>query len=241
MNTKFSVKSALKYGFSTVIEKIKFFLVIDFFLFCSSIIACLLSIFFIAILAHIPFPEMVTNIVLSSNQELVFYLKKILSQYVAASILGLTVLSFLIVAYDLLYQYFLVGMVRIGLDVYDHQTSSYKRLFGPIFIVIKKLIASAVYGFLMAVGTFCFIIPGFIVAVRCSLYPQILVDKNCGIIESLKESWRITKGSFFKLFAIQCIFWLFNFLLFFTFGLVYLITVPAYYLTYAYVYRKLTV
>ena len=138
-----------------------------------------------------------------------------------------------------MYQYFLVGIVRISLDIYDHQISSYTRLFGPVAVVVKVLIASFLYAILVGLGLICLIIPGIIVAIRCSLYLQFLVDKDIGIIESLKESARITKGSFFKLLGIIVIFGALNGLAFLTFGLIYLITCPAFYLTQAYAYRKL--
>ena len=135
--------------------------------------------------------------------------------------------------------YLLLGFVRVTLDIHDHKVSSFNRLFCSIGVGFKAFVTTILYHFLVGLGTLCFIIPGIIVAIRCSLYQQFLVDEDAGIIESLKESARITKGSFFKLFGIGVIFWLLNCLMIFTFGLIALITYPAFYLTQAYVYRKL--
>jgi uncharacterized membrane protein len=241
-NNKFSVTTAVKYGLYTVVEKILFFLGLDLVLFALFVAGALLLLLGIGFLTNVPLMNILTSMALSpaSQQEVADILKrKLLEQGTADNILIIMLCALGSLAFAFIYRYLVLGLVRVTLDIYDHNVSSYKRLFGPLGVALKAFIASVLYNALVTLGTLCFIIPGIIVAIRCSLYQQFLVDEDVGIIESLKESARITKGSFFKLFGIGVIFWLLNCLMIFTFGLIALITYPAFYLTQAYVYRKL--
>ncbi len=140
---------------------------------------------------------------------------------------------------SILYRYVTLGMVRICLDFYDHHTSSFNRLFGSFSLALKAFVASLLYNFMIVLGTLLFIIPGIIAAIRFGFYQQVLVDKNVGIIDSLKLSAQITKGSALSVFAVNLIFGLINISAYFTFGITYIITFPALYLAQAYMYRKL--
>lgn len=82
------------------------------------------------------------------------------------------------------------------------------------------------------------VIVGFwLLTVRLQMIPYIIVDKNKNIIEAAKVSWKITKGSYFKilLFPFTYILWL---LLLITFiGLFYVI--PLVFVGYGYLYLNL--
>lgn len=138
-----------------------------------------------------------------------------------------------------IYRYLILGIVRITLDFYDHQSSSLNRLVGSSSLAFKACVAAILYNLLIFLGLLLLIIPGIIAAIRFGFYQQVLVDKNTGIIDSLKMSAHITKGATLKIFAVNILFALINMSAYFTFGLTYLITMPAVYLAQAYMYRKL--
>jgi len=140
---------------------------------------------------------------------------------------------------NFLYRFIVLGLVRITLDFYDHGTSNFKRLFSSFSLTLKAFAASILYNAMIVIGTLLFIIPGIIAAIRFGFYQQVLVDKNVGIIDSLKMSAQITKGSGLNIFGVNIFFGLINIAAYFTFGLTYLITLPALYLVQAYIYRKL--
>lgn len=52
------------------------------------------------------------------------------------------------------------------------------------------------------VGFILLIVPGIIVLLRFGMYQSAIVDRNMGIIESLKYSWELTKGNGLNLFVI---------------------------------------
>jgi uncharacterized membrane protein len=89
-------------------------------------------------------------------------------------------------------------------------------------------------------GFILLIIPGIYWAVRFSFSPLVVVDTGVGPVAAMKESWAITKGSFWKLF----LFWL-TVVLINLAGIVaiyigLLITVPVTTLAMVFVYRELT-
>jgi len=138
-----------------------------------------------------------------------------------------------------LYRAVVVGMVRIGLDFYDHSTSTIRRLFVPINLTLKGVIAAFLYNLMIGIGTLLLIIPGIIAAIRFGFYQQALVDNNVGIIDAFKISARVTKGATLRILAVNMIFGIFNIAAYFTFGLSYIISFPALYLMQAYIYRRL--
>jgi uncharacterized membrane protein len=102
---------------------------------------------------------------------------------------------FLALAVFAVCSFFGVGLVRIALDIHDRGTSSVSRLFSGGSLVLKAMVVMGLYWIMMVFGFMCFIIPGVIAMVAFSLAMYVLVDKQCGPIEALKESARLTKGS----------------------------------------------
>lgn len=56
---------------------------------------------------------------------------------------------------------------------------------------------------IMIAGLILLIIPGVIFACRLSLVPYLIVDRKMGTIDAIKESWRMTKGHFWKVYCIM--------------------------------------
>ncbi len=87
-----------------------------------------------------------------------------------------------------------LGMIKIGLDLYDTKKATYETLFTGFRVLIKYLVATFLYGLAVAAGTVLLIIPGIYLAMRYWFYSYVLVDKDLGIIDSLKESAVISEG-----------------------------------------------
>lgn len=75
---------------------------------------------------------------------------------------------------------------------------------------LKLLALEIVMGILVILGFFAFIVPGIILLWRFFLAPYILLDKNTGLDEALRRSWRMTKGNFFPIFAVILVSFLFG-------------------------------
>ena len=140
----------------------------------------------------------------------------------------------------LIYLWLTFSMVRYFLNVHDTGTASIRDLFLPIGKVIKIMIASALTLLIVLGGLVLLIIPGIYWGMRLSQFQYFIIDKNAGIIESLKMSWAATDGYSLQLF---CLYLIINVIVGLTngiFGLFMLFTVPLQFITYACMYRKLT-
>ncbi len=83
------------------------------------------------------------------------------------------------------------------------------------------------------------LIPALILSVKLQFFGYFLVDKNTGVIESLKKSYAMTKGVWGELFVFGLLLVLVNVAGFLCLLIGLLATIPTTYLAMAYVYRKL--
>jgi len=131
------------------------------------------------------------------------------------------------------------GFKTIALDIYDKNSSKVEKLWSRFNLVFTGLIAWVLYCVMVWLGFMCFIIPGFIVLLRFAFFPFFIIDKNLGVIDSLKKSYEVTHDHFWEIFA----FWVIIKIILYVGYLTYLgiiLTWPLSTLAYAYVYRQLT-
>jgi uncharacterized membrane protein len=86
------------------------------------------------------------------------------------------------------------GCKKIALNIYDNKPATIKMIFSTITLLPKIFFSWLIYYILVSIGTACFIIPGIIVAIRLIFFPYFIVDKDCGPIEALTFSYKVTKG-----------------------------------------------
>lgn len=82
-------------------------------------------------------------------------------------------------------------------------------------------------------------IPGIILAIKLFFFDYFIVDQDLGAVESLKASFRLTKGRLLKLLAFFLAVVLINFGGVLLLGIGLLFTMPVSFLATAYVYKKL--
>ena len=66
----------------------------------------------------------------------------------------------------------------------------------------NAVLASLLVSVITIVGFVLFIIPGIIFACKLAFTPYLVVDRKMGVIEAVKESWRMTGGHAWKVFLI---------------------------------------
>ncbi len=64
-------------------------------------------------------------------------------------------------------------------------------------IILANLLTMAI----VVAGIFLLIIPGIIFACKLAFVPYLVMDKNLDPVEAVKESWRMTKGYGWTIFA----------------------------------------
>ena len=155
-------------------------------------------------------------------------------EYISISSIIISILCMLLIGL------FLMGYLKNcmqTLDGEEPQFSSYGKVSRKLLIF---LVTHILYSLIVIVGLFFLIIPGIYLGIRLQFYFAFIVEDNCGIMESFKKSWEITKGRSLKLFVL----WLITVLISFAGCIALLVGIfiasPLIVLMYGYTYRKLT-
>lgn len=133
-----------------------------------------------------------------------------------------------------------IGYNKIFLRIYDGEKPKFAEIFNEYKIFWKYIGVSILFPFIVFCGLILLIIPGIILAVRLSFSPLIVVDTKTGPINAIKESYAITKGSFWKILLFWLAIAVINILGLLLFGIGLILTVPVSTLATIYVYRMLS-
>ena len=213
---KFSKKEAIKFGWETVKKKILFFVLL------LSLVSG--APFVLGFLFHLP---AVLLMAITGKKFLIF-----------SAILILAFLGAL--AKLLLSLIFNLGLIKISLKFCDNEEPKFSDLISQYKLAFRYFLASILQGLIVVFGYLLFIIPGIIFSIRFGFYNYLIVDKNSKIVESLKKSWEITKGSTWNLFLFYLLLGLINVLGFLALIVGLFWSIPTTMLANAFVYRKLS-
>jgi uncharacterized membrane protein len=148
------------------------------------------------------------------------------------SLLGLIATIFLIIIK--------IGYTKIFLRIHDGESPKFVEIFEE-YRIFWRYLGTSILTFLTIIGgLILLIIPGIFWAVRFSFSPIVVIDTKLGPVASMKESWAITKGQFWKILGFWVVIGLFNLAGLIVFGIGLLVTVPVSTLASIYVYRELS-
>lgn len=68
--------------------------------------------------------------------------------------------------------------------------------------IITYFVASLIMGIAVSIGIILLIVPGIYLAIRLQFYSAYIVEEDCGIMESLQKSWKLTEGQVMPLFLL---------------------------------------
>lgn len=131
-----------------------------------------------------------------------------------------------------------IGFVKTGLRFCNDEKGEFSdlyahwNLFWP-FLGMTLLNALAVMG-----GFLLLIVPGIILAIRLQFGPYLVVDKGAGPLESLKQSFALTKGFTVKLLLFGLVGFLINLAGMLCLFVGLLVSIPVTWLAAVYVYKK---
>ncbi|MEN8773899.1 MAG: DUF4339 domain-containing protein [Akkermansiaceae bacterium] len=95
-----------------------------------------------------------------------------------------------------------LGAIRYGHRLLNGEKPPVSDLFSQGDKLLSGVAATILYVLMIIIGLILLIIPGIIVALRCGLYQQAIVEKNLGPIEALQYSWNLTRINGFNLFCL---------------------------------------
>lgn len=134
-----------------------------------------------------------------------------------------------------------IGILKIGLRFVDGEKASFEDLFAYAHLLLKYLGASILVFLAVLGGFICLIVPGIILAVRLQFFGFLILDRNAGVMESLKKSFAMTKGPGMtgELFLLGLLLGLINLAGFLCLLVGLFATIPTTWIANAYVYRRL--
>lgn len=133
-----------------------------------------------------------------------------------------------------------MGILKISLVLGRGMSRpSYKELFTTIKPFWVFLGASLLMGLLVAIGMVLLVVPGIIAAITLQFATYLVIDKNLGVVEALKESARITQGNRWKLLGVMIVLALVNVIGGLLFGIGLLLTIPMTLMAMVFIYDAL--
>jgi uncharacterized membrane protein len=75
-------------------------------------------------------------------------------------------------------------------------------IFGAFRNYRNAVLAYLLVGVIVLFGLFLLVIPGIIFSCKLAFTPYLIVDRGMGVIEAIKESWRMTNGHTWDVFLI---------------------------------------
>lgn len=154
---------------------------------------------------------------------------------------GATLQATLVWALGVLLMAFLwVGMVRMSLDAVEGTVVELGTLTSQAHLILRYVVASFIFGVAFFVGSLFFVIPGLVVLVFLYFYDYVMVDRQAGVLASLRGSADLGEGNRLRIFFFLLALLVLNIVgaLVFLVGL--LLTLPITYVASAHAYRQLT-
>ena len=89
---------------------------------------------------------------------------------------------------------FWMGYLKNCMQTLDGEEPQFSA-YGQVSRKLPAFIATFfIYYLIVIIGSAFLIIPGIYLGIRLQFYLAFIVEDNCGIIESFKKSWNLTKG-----------------------------------------------
>jgi hypothetical protein len=98
------------------------------------------------------------------------------------------------VCFAAVYNVIRVGWARATLLIAQGQGASFSDMKAGMPWFINFLIVNCVIGIATAIGTLLFIVPGILIAARCSFAPLLVIDENLPPIEAIMRSNQLVTG-----------------------------------------------
>ena len=93
-----------------------------------------------------------------------------------------------------------LGQMRISLNIVDAKPAHVIQLFGEHRLLLRFIGASVLYGLIVLAGIILLVVPAFVWGIKYGYFMYALLDKNVGVVESLKMSAALTDGAKLDLF-----------------------------------------
>jgi uncharacterized membrane protein len=132
-----------------------------------------------------------------------------------------------------------LGAVKIALKYRDRENVEFANMFDSFGLLAAFMAAAVLTDLAVGFGLLFLVVPGIIVAVRFCLAGFLVVDEECGPIEAIQRSIRLTEGVGIDLFLFGMLLMGLNILGMLVFLVGVFVSIPVTILAAAYVYRHI--
>jgi len=98
--------------------------------------------------------------------------------------------------------YVVCVLIRMVHDATRGQVSLAQAVKVPASKYLFFIVATILYGMAVGLGALALIIPGVFLGIKLCYYGVAIVIEDAGIIDSLKRSWQIVRGNWWRTFAL---------------------------------------
>ncbi len=144
-------------------------------------------------------------------------------------------------AFTIIFLVIQIGTYNFMLKVVDGKAATIKDLYSykdMTMKILRNIVAGIIVGVIVGIGLIFLIIPGIYLGIRLMFFTYYIVDKDAGVMDSIKMSWELTRNGVINLFFLSILFLIVNFIGALLFGIGLAITVPLTFLATATLYRK---
>ncbi len=169
---------------------------------------------------------------------LVYYIAQYGVNYLFKESFLATILSLVFLIVFLVIQ---LGAYNLVLKIVDGHKAAIQDLYTYPNIamkILRNIAAGIIVGVIVMGGLILFVIPGIYLGIRLMFFTYYIVDKDAGVMDSIKKSWELTRNGVVNLFFLSILFLIINFIGALFFGIGLAVTIPLTFLATALLYRK---
>lgn len=97
---------------------------------------------------------------------------------------------------------FMLGYVKNMFQTLDGEEPQFSAYGSQSRKIVTYFVANLIYAIAVVIGIFLLIVPGIYLAIRLQFFTQLIVEEDCGIVESLRKSWQLTQDQVLPLFLL---------------------------------------
>ena len=105
----------------------------------------------------------------------------------------------------LLLQYLTIVAIRTFVGGHSRTIPSDYYTRNIVFVVVNSVLGGIAFGLLVFIGTILFVVPGIIAYVAFIFMMVYLTVEDENFIAALRDSWKLTRGHWLRLFVLLCI------------------------------------
>lgn len=133
----------------------------------------------------------------------------------------------------------MAGIVMLAIKRASHKKIEVLSIFNYYVLVWPLVFASLLVNAVVIIGFILLIIPGIYLSITFAFVIPLIIDKQLGIIDAMKTSYKVVSKRWFKFFGLYLTLALFTILCIFTLGIGFIWVLPLSFMVNGVLYRRI--